>query len=267
MPESVEPRKDEFADGPEEEFEDDFEGDLEEDFEDESDDDLEEDLEDESDDDLEEGLEDGSDDDLEEDLEDESDDDLEEDLEDGSDDDLEEDLEDESDDDLEGDLEDEAPSGDEAEEADDPVADLLYEVVTKMGFKDVEIEWEEREDHVRYFVEGAELGALIGRHGSTLEALQYLVGVINSRRGLVEHKIIVDIEGYRERRESRLRRLAQRTANEALREGQEIALEPMTAGDRRVIHLALSTNASVTTFSEGDEPDRCVIVAPRRERR
>jgi len=156
---------------------------------------------------------------------------------------------------------------DEAEEADDPVADLLYEVVTKMGFKDVEIEWEEREDHVRYFVEGAELGALIGRHGSTLEALQYLVGVINSRRGLVEHKIIVDIEGYRERRESRLRRLAQRTANEALREGQEIALEPMTAGDRRVIHLALSTNASVTTFSEGDEPDRCVIVAPRRDRR
>jgi len=213
MPDSEEPRKDEFTDGPEEEFE--------EDLEDESDEDLEDDLEDESDEDPEDDAPSG----------------------------------------------DEVPAGeawDEAEEADDPVADLLYEVVTKMGFKDVEIEWE---DHVRYFVEGAELGALIGRHGSTLEALQYLVGVINSRRGLVEHKIIVDIEGYRERRESRLRRLAQRTANEALREGQEIALEPMTAGDRRVIHLALSTNASVTTFSEGDEPDRCVIVAPRRDRR
>lgn len=220
MPESVEPREDEFADGPEEELEDDFDGDLEEDFE--------------------------------------------EDLEDESDDDLEEDLEDES---RSGDQAGTAEAWDEAEEADDPVADLLYEVVTRMGFQDVEIEWEEREDHVRYFVEGAELGALIGRHGSTLEALQYLVGVINSRRGLVEHKIIVDIEGYRERRESRLRRLAQRTANEALREGQEIALEPMSAGDRRVIHLALSTNASVTTFSEGDDPDRCVIVAPRRDRR
>jgi spoIIIJ-associated protein len=220
MPESVEPREDEFADGPEEELEDDFDGDLEEDFE--------------------------------------------EDLEDESDDDLEEDLEDES---RSGDQAGTAEAWDEAEEADDPVADLLYEVVTRMGFQDVEIEWEEREDHVRYFVEGAELGALIGRHGSTLEALQYLVGVINSRRGLVEHKIIVDIEGYRERRESRLRRLAQRTANEALREGQEIALEPMSAGDRRVIHLALSTNASVTTFSEGVDPDRCVIVAPRRDRR
>ncbi len=156
---------------------------------------------------------------------------------------------------------------DEAEEADDPVADLLFELVSRMGFQDVDIEWEEREDHVRYFVEGTDLGVLIGRHGSTLEALQYLVGVINSRRGLVEHKIIVDIEGYRERRESRLRRLAQRTANEAVREGQEIALEPMPAGDRRVIHLALSSSTSVTTFSEGEEPDRCVIVAPRRDRR
>jgi spoIIIJ-associated protein len=220
MPESVEPREEEFADGPEEELEDDFDGDSEEDFE--------------------------------------------EDLEEDSDDDLEEDLEDEL---TPGEQAGTAEAWDEAEEADDPVADLLYEVVTRMGFQDVEIEWEEREDHVRYFVEGAELGALIGRHGSTLEALQYLVGVINSRRGLVEHKIIVDIEGYRERRESRLRRLAQRTANEALREGQEIALEPMSAGDRRVIHLALSTNASVTTFSEGDDPDRCVIVAPRRDRR
>jgi spoIIIJ-associated protein len=156
---------------------------------------------------------------------------------------------------------------DEAEEADDPVADLLFELVSRMGFQDVDIEWEEREDHVRYFVEGTDLGVLIGRHGSTLEALQYLVGVINSRRGLVEHKIIVDIEGYRERRESRLRRLAQRTAHEAVREGQEIALEPMPAGDRRVIHLALSSSTSVTTFSEGEEPDRCVIVTPRRDRR
>ncbi len=180
---------------------------------------------------------------------------------------LEDELEDE-----EFDEEDEAGEEDEAspeewEEADDPIADLLFELVSRMGFQDVDIEWEEREDHVRYFVEGTDLGVLIGRHGSTLEALQYLVGVINSRRSLVEHKIIVDIEGYRERRESRLRRLALRTASEAIREGQEIALEPMPAGDRRVIHLALSSNASVSTYSEGEDPDRCVIVAPRRDRR
>lgn len=190
-----------------------------------------------------------------------------------------EELEDEEpEDELEDELEDEEPEdeledGDEEldeeepEEADDPIADLLYEIVSRMGFQDVDIEWEEREDHVRYFIEGTELGALIGRHGSTLEALQYLVGVVNSRRNLVEHKIILDIEGYRERRESRLRRLAQRTANEAMRDGQEIALEPMPSGDRRVIHLALSGHTSVTTYSEGEEPERCVIVAPRRDRR
>lgn len=155
----------------------------------------------------------------------------------------------------------------DAEEADDPVADVLYDIVTKMGFKDVEIEWEERADHVRYFIEGEDLGALIGRHGSTLEALQYIVGVVNARRHLVEHKIIVDVEGYRERREARLVRLAQRTASMALREGQEIALEPMTPGDRRTIHMALANNSAVTTFSEGEDPYRCVVVVPRWERR
>lgn len=154
----------------------------------------------------------------------------------------------------------------EAEEADDPIADLLFEVVSRMGFKGVDIEWEERRDHIRYFVEGEELGALIGRHGSTLEALQYLVGVVNSRRSLVSHKIIVDVEGYRERREGRLRRLAQHMAREAIRGGQEIAFEPMPPGDRRVIHLALSGNSLVTTFSEGENADRFVVVAPRRDR-
>lgn len=189
---------------------------------------------------------------------------LDEELAEGEDDD---DLAEGEDEDWEDEGDEEEPDEEEPEEADDPIADLLFELVSRMGFQGVDIEWEERDDHVRYFIEGGELGALIGRHGSTLEALQYLVGVINSRRGLVEHKIIVDIEGYRERRESRLRRLAQRTANEAVREGQEIALEPMPSGDRRVIHLALSSNSSVSTYSEGEEPERCVIIAPRRERR
>ena len=83
---------------------------------------------------------------------------------------------------------------DEFDEDDDPIADILYEIVTRMGFEDVDIEWEERSDHTRYFVEGEGLGVLIGRHGVTLEALQYLIGVINSRQDLVEHKIIIDMQ-------------------------------------------------------------------------
>lgn len=155
---------------------------------------------------------------------------------------------------------------DDAEEADDPIADLLYEIVTRMGFKDADIEWEEWPDHVRYYIEGKDLGALIGRHGSTLEALQYIVGVINSHRSLVEHMIIVDIEGYRERREGSLRRLAKRSAELAVREGREVALDPMPSSDRRTIHMALKSDPLVDTESEGDEPERFVVVIPRGER-
>ena len=151
---------------------------------------------------------------------------------------------------------------DSFDEDDDPMADILYEIVTRMGFQDIDIEWEERSDHTRYFVEGEGLGILIGRHGATLEALQYLVGVINSRQDLVEHKIIVDIEGYRERRERSLRAQAHHEALVAVREGQEVVLEPMPACDRRVIHVCLHNNPRVDTYSEGVEPERCVVIKP-----
>ncbi len=151
---------------------------------------------------------------------------------------------------------------DEFDEDDDPIADLLYEIVTRMGFEDVDIEWEERSDHTRYFVEGEGLGVLIGRHGATLEALQYLIGVINSRQDLVEHKIIIDIEGYRERRECSLRAQAHEEALIAVREGQEIVLEPMPACDRRIIHVCLHSDPTVETYSEGIEPERCVVIKP-----
>ncbi len=155
---------------------------------------------------------------------------------------------------------------DESEEADDPIADLLYEIVSRMGFTDADIEWEVLPDHVRYYIEGKDLGALIGRHGSTLEALQYIVGVVNSHRNLVKHMIVVDIEGYRERREVVLRRLAKRSSELAVREGREVALEPMPSSDRRTIHMALKSNPLVDTESEGDEPERFVVVIPRNER-
>ncbi|MBQ7502345.1 KH domain-containing protein [bacterium] len=150
------------------------------------------------------------------------------------------------------------------EEDDDPIADVLYDIVTHMGFENVDIEWEERTDHTRYFVEGEGLGILIGRHGATLEALQYIVGVINSRQQLVEHKIIVDIEGYRERRERHLRTQAHQEALVAVREGKEVVLEPMPACDRRIIHVCLHNNPAVKTYSEGEEPDRCVVIQPVR---
>ncbi len=147
------------------------------------------------------------------------------------------------------------------DEEEDPVADLLYDILDLMGF-DADIEYEEREDHVRYHIEGPELGALIGRHGSTLEAMQFLVGVIIARKKLVDYKVVLDVEGYRDRRERQLRDLARRSAARAQREGRKVVLAPMPAGDRRVIHLALADHPRIRTYSEGEEPDRCVVVSP-----
>jgi len=183
---------------------------------------------------------------------------------------LEDDELEEEDEDLED--EDEAPpkraaarptagGEDDLDSDDDPIADLLFDMLDLMGI-DAEIEYEEREDHVRYHIEGPDMGVLIGRHGQTLEALQFLVGVINARRQLVDYRVVIDVEGYRERREKALRDLAKRSAQRAQREGRKVVLAPMPAGDRRVIHMALAGSSSIRTYSEGEEPDRCVVVAP-----
>ena len=154
-----------------------------------------------------------------------------------------------------------APQGEAFDEEEDPIADLLFDIMDLMGIE-AEIEFEEREDHVRYHIEGPELGVLIGRHGQTLDALQFLVGVINARRSLVDYRVVIDVEGYRDRREKQLRDLARRSAQKASREGRKIVLSPMPPGDRRVIHLTLADNTSVKTYSEGEEPDRCVVISP-----
>ena len=150
---------------------------------------------------------------------------------------------------------------DNYDEEDDPIADLLFDIMDLMGIE-AEIEFEERDDHIRYHIEGPELGVLIGRHGQTLEALQFLVGVINARRSLVDYRVVIDVEGYRERREKQLRDLARRSALKANREGRKVVLSPMPPGDRRVIHLVLAGDTSVKTYSEGEEPDRCVVISP-----
>lgn len=143
----------------------------------------------------------------------------------------------------------------------DPIAELLFDITDHFGLT-ADIEFEERNDHVRYHIEGPDMGVLIGRRGSTLNALQFLVGVINARKKLVDYRVVIDVESYRDRREKQLLDLAKKTATRAVREGREIALSPMSAAERRVVHLALSERDDVSTFSEGEDPDRCVVVAP-----
>jgi spoIIIJ-associated protein len=112
-------------------------------------------------------------------------------------------------------------------------------------------------------VMGDDLGLLIGRHGDTLASLQYLVNAIVGRRVNRWCKVIVDVEHYRMRREETLRALANRQATRVRQSHHEIMLEPMPANERRVVHMTLQNSPWVVTNSVGEEPNRCVVIAPR----
>lgn len=108
---------------------------------------------------------------------------------------------------------------------------------------------------------GSDMGTLIGRRGQTLEALQYLVNVVANRGEAEYQRILLDAEGYRERRAEVLKRLARRKARRVQETGQRVVLEPMNPWERRVIHLALRDVEGVETHSEGEDPNRRVIIS------
>ena len=119
-----------------------------------------------------------------------------------------------------------------------------------------------------YNITGERLGILIGKHGQTLDSLQYLANLAANRDHADGHAhIILDIEGYRSRREDTLMRLAGHLAEKACRIGQEIHLEPMNRHERKIIHKALQDNNKVSTYSAGEEPRRYIVIVPRRRKR
>ena len=114
---------------------------------------------------------------------------------------------------------------------------------------------------------GENLGILIGKHGATLDALQYLTNlVVNKIPETGFARIILDVEDYRARREETLIRLAGHLADKACRIGEEIHLEPMSRHERKISHMALQDNRRVTTYSAGDNPRRYVVIVPKRRR-
>ena len=127
-----------------------------------------------------------------------------------------------------------------------------------------------QEDALSIHMIGDTLGILIGRRGETLDALQYLTSlqVNKGREGYI--RVTLDTENYRAKREDSLRRLAQRMANRAVKTGRKVVLEPMNPYERRVLHTALQNSDVVTTHSEGEEPNRRVVItlknAPERPR-
>jgi spoIIIJ-associated protein len=109
-------------------------------------------------------------------------------------------------------------------------------------------------------IRGDDLSILIGRRAETLNALQYLLALIVSKEADRWVQVVVDVEGYRNRRENQLRQLARRMAEQAVRTGKRQILEPMSAAERRIVHLELRSHAEVTTESVGEEPNRKVSI-------
>lgn len=115
---------------------------------------------------------------------------------------------------------------------------------------------------LRIEVSGRDIGNAIGRRGETLEALQYLTTLAVNRQRDDYLRVILDIGQYRERRVRSLRQQARRSAGRVLHTGRRVVMDPMSASERRQIHMALADFEGVTTYSEGAEPNRCVVIAP-----
>jgi len=112
-------------------------------------------------------------------------------------------------------------------------------------------------------ISGPDLGILIGRHAEILNSLQYLVNQMVSRKAERWVQVVVDVEGYRARREHQLRQLARRMADQVIKTGRRQSLEPMPASDRRIVHLELRDHPEVVTQSVGEEPARKVTIIPK----
>jgi spoIIIJ-associated protein len=122
---------------------------------------------------------------------------------------------------------------------------------------------EEGRRQVHVDIRGNDLAVLIGRRAEILNAMQYIVNLIVSKQVEYWVQIIVDVEGYRARRERQLRQMAQRMADQAVKTGRRQVLEPMAAVERRIVHLELREHPNVTTQSIGEEPGRKVTIVPK----
>ena len=148
-----------------------------------------------------------------------------------------------------------------AEELDSAM--FLQELLNKMGVNGT-VSAFENEEGIKLKIDSDTEGLLIGRRGETLDALQYIVSLYENkdRKENGYRRVSIDTEGYRARREDTLKRLARRNALKVAKSGRSFAMEPMNPYERRVIHSALQSFRGVTTHSEGEEPNRRVIITP-----
>jgi spoIIIJ-associated protein len=154
------------------------------------------------------------------------------------------------------------PAEGESEQA-TAVRRLMDEVVAALGI-DGDVQVSQQGDTISATVRGEDLGILIGKHGQTIDAVQYLANSMLHRHGRGVEAVI-DAEGYRARRERTLGEVAARAVDEVRRTGQPVALEPMSSAERKIVHNKVQDIPGMATFSEGAEPNRYVVVAPSEE--
>jgi spoIIIJ-associated protein len=141
------------------------------------------------------------------------------------------------------------------------LGEFLEEIADALGL-DVEVDVEEADGVLTGYLAGDDVGLFIGRRGQTIDAVQHLAQRVVYRGGPVQARIVIDADGYRERRAKQLREDADDAADEALRTGAAVELDHMPASERRVVHEHLRDRGDVQTHSEGDEPERFLVVEP-----
>jgi spoIIIJ-associated protein len=154
---------------------------------------------------------------------------------------------------------------DDDEEAGEQAADALQELLDLMDVEcDVTASWDDEEERFIIEVSGPDTGIVIGRQGQTLDAVEFVLNRMLEKRNPNMRRVMVDAEGYRGRREEKLRDLALECATRVRQTERSVSLDPMSPRDRRTVHMAIKALSEVTTYSEGEGRDRHVVIEPVR---
>jgi len=150
---------------------------------------------------------------------------------------------------------------DELDTIADAAIETIRELIRYFGVGDADIDEYEGEDgELILDIVGDNLAVLIGRHGKTIDAIQFLVSSIVSKKTGYRHPVVIDVKGYKHRRKQKIVSIAKASAARAIRQRHEVRLRPMTPFERRIVHIALREDKRITTVSEGIEPNRHVII-------
>ena len=141
-------------------------------------------------------------------------------------------------------------------------ANYIKEVLTALGYPEAEVTYAQKDGMIVLQLSGEEMGAVVGRRGDNLDAMQYLASLVANKSEGSYVRVVLDIDDYRSKREASLRAYARKTATSAVRSGRSITLEPMNPYERRIVHSTVQTVNGATSKSIGTEPNRRVVISP-----